>query len=483
MVFPLKFASVIDREVRYREDKLVIPGVATLIKQLLYRDTDSSSNEIENIYQINRNKAISQTERLTGTETPTGSMRPSSNTRQSNNVSADVRNNSVLIYDDKSKRRMYEKLIDKMDKISQMVEIDAIILDIERTELSRIGINWAYTNNGTTIGSFQPPGSLVQTATLFIRNPVKFNADLMLLESEGKATLLANPSILTLENQPAVIDSSQTSYIQTTGERVVDVKEITAGVGFQVVPRILRSNGNTTIQLDVDIEDGKIVNMAESATPIVNRSSISTQALVSSGESLVFGGFHVSEDSSSTSQIPILGDIPILGSLFSIENTSSKKRVRLFILTPRILDSSLTQDLRDYVDKDDREVVSNAISDVKRKRFGTRDLLKVDIGNAIKSLTNGYIPDGFEIGKVPIPICRRDVIIAKFPIEDRYISDDLGIAAGTIYNPSSTKQRYDESNCAENGVLAVSVWPSTVLAPGEKAEIYVVKKMKVDKIK
>ena len=41
-------------------------------------------------------------------------------------------------------------------------------------------------------------------------------------------------------------------------------------------------------------------------------------------------------------------------------------------------------------------------------------MMKVDVGNALTSLIRGYIPDGFERGKVPIPQCRKDIIIAKF---------------------------------------------------------------------
>ncbi|WP_276330063.1 secretin N-terminal domain-containing protein, partial [Vibrio lentus] len=248
MVFPLRFASVTDREVSYRSEGIVIPGVASLVRQLLAVEDNTPVGELNNLYNINRDRIIGHTQRLEGTE---ALGLPASVTQelegispiQASNVSADVRGNSVLIYDDVSKRSMYKRLIQKLDKPSRMVEIDAIILDIERTQLSEIGVNWAYKNNGTTFGALNPAG-LVQTATLFIRNPDKFYADLRLLESQGKATVLANPSVLTLANQPAVIDSSETSFIQTSGERVVDVKEVTAGTSLQVVPRILSSGSN-----------------------------------------------------------------------------------------------------------------------------------------------------------------------------------------------------------------------------------------------
>lgn len=481
MVFPLQYASVTDRVVSYRNEGSVIPGVASLVRQLLAVEDNPAVGDLNNLYNINRDRIIEHTQRLEGTEALDLSAGVAQewegiSPTQASNVGADVRSNSVLIYDDVSKRSMYKRLIQKLDKPSRMVEIDAIILDIERTKLSQIGVNWAYKDNGTAFGALNPVGG-VQTATLFIRNPDKFYADLRLLESQGKATVLANPSVLTLANQPAVIDSSETSFIQTRGERVVDVKEVTAGTGLQVVPRILSSGSNTAIQLDVDIEDGKIFEEEDKSTPSVNRSTISTQALVSPEQSLVFGGFHVSANSRGTSKVPVLGDIPVLGNLFSTKNVSTTNRVRLFILTPRILDSAVTQDPKNYVSREDRSIVNKSLEDVRRRRHGAKEMMKVDVGNALTSLIRGYIPDGFERGKVPIPQCRKDIIIAKFSGEDQYISKDLGIIAGTIYNPSANAQRYDEKNCVSEGVLAVSAWPSTQLDSGEKAEIYVVVKL------
>ncbi|NOJ24254.1 type III secretion system outer membrane ring subunit SctC [Vibrio coralliilyticus] len=481
MVFPLKYASVTDREVRYRNEHIVIPGVTSLIKELLSQDRNPALNEVEHLYNLNQERILRQTQSIEGGDQMDispyimgGSRAPETNSV--NNVSADVRSNSVLIYDDLAKRSMYQRLIEKLDKPSRMVEIDAIILDIERKQLSQIGVNWGYQKNDFSLGSMMPQGG-VQTATLFIQDKGRFYAELQALEMKGKATVLANPSVLTMANQPAVIDSSETAFIQTEGERVVDVREVTAGTGLQVVPRILTGGGKTTIQLNVDIEDGNIFEEEDKETPSVNRSTISTQALVTPEQSLVFGGFNVSENTRSTSKVPVLGDIPLLGSLFQVQKEARTKRVRLFILTPRILDSSMTQDVKDYVQFDeDRDVVANAQEEIKRRRHGKQEALKVDVGDALRSLIKGYIPNGFEKGKLAEPHCRKDVILAKFAKDDQYIGPEFNIIAGTIYNPSSGRQRYDEKNCASQGVLAVSAWPSTLLEPGEKAEIFVVTK-------
>lgn len=482
MVFPLKYASVTDREVRYRDEHIVIPGVTSLIRELLSHDSNPALSEVEKLYNLNQKRIVRQTQSIEGgnqlDNLPLYMMGEGRDfgPRPNNNVSADVRSNSVLIYDDLNKRSMYQRLVKKLDKPSRMVEIDAIILDIEREMLSEIGVNWGYRNNDFRLGSMLPPGGM-QTATLFIQDKGRFYAELQALEVKGRATVLANPSVLTMANQPAVIDSSETAFIQTVGERVVDVKEVTAGTGLQVVPRILTGGGATTIQLNVDIEDGNIFEEEEKDTPSVNRSTISTQALVTPEQSLVFGGFNVSENMRSTSKMPVLGDIPLLGSLFTVKKESQTKRVRLFILTPRILDSAMTQDVKDYVEfEEDRDVLAQVKEEIKRRRHGKQEALKVDIGDALRSLINGYIPNGFEKGELTMPHCRKDVILAEFSQDDQYVGPEFNIVAGTIYNPSAKRQRYDEKNCANRGVLAVTAWPSTLLEPGEKAEIFVATK-------
>ena len=102
-------------------------------------------------------------------------------------VEADVRNNAVMIYDLPERHGMYRDLIAQLDVARKLVEIDAIILDIERTQLREFGVNWGFQNANFRGGVNNiAPGSSSQ---LSIANRDGFFADVRALEQRGLATL------------------------------------------------------------------------------------------------------------------------------------------------------------------------------------------------------------------------------------------------------------------------------------------------------
>lgn len=192
-------------------------------------------------------------------------------------VEADVRNNAVLIYDLPERQTLYRELITQLDVARKLVEIDAIILDIERSQLREFGVNWGFQNSRFRGESIMAPGSSSQ---INIRNRDRFYAEIRALESRGLATIVSNPSVLTLENQPAVIDFNRTQYL-IGGTENATILPVTAGTSFQVVPRVITSKGSHQVHLVVDIEDGSFDDSNASIGGLdVRRGKVSTQAVM-----------------------------------------------------------------------------------------------------------------------------------------------------------------------------------------------------------
>lgn len=201
-----------------------------------------------------------------------------------------MRNNAVLIYDLPSRKAMYEKLIKELDVSRNLIEIDAVILDIDRNELAELSSRWNF--NAGSVGGGVNMFDAGTTSTMFIQNAGKFTAELHTLEGNGSASVIGNPSILTLENQPAVIDFSRTEYLTATSERVANIEPITAGTSLQVTPRSLDNDGKPQVQLIVDIEDGQIdISDINDTQPSVRKGNVSTCAVIAEHGSLVIGGF------------------------------------------------------------------------------------------------------------------------------------------------------------------------------------------------
>ena len=153
---------------------------------------------------------------------------------------------------------------------------------------------------------------------------------------------MSRPSILTMDNLGALIDLSDTFYIQSIGERVSSVVPVSVGVSLRVTPRIIDEGGRKSVQLTVDIEDGVIQEQTgqagvSSSLPRVRRSTIGTQAVMGEHESLLIGGFNSEQNVSGRQGIPGLASLPVLGALFSKKTASVGKQERMFLITPRIV--------------------------------------------------------------------------------------------------------------------------------------------------
>lgn len=477
MTFPLRFASVADRTIRYRDQTLVIPGVATMLTELMSGkraapasaagsngsvgspDTASLQQSAQTLIQrlSSRNKNLGRSENA-----------DDSIDDLSGRISADVRNNALLIRDDEKRRDEYSQLIAKIDVPQNLVEIDAVILDIDRTALNRLEANWQATLGGVTGGSSLMSGS----GTLFVSDFKRFFADIQALEGEGTASITANPSVLTLENQPAVIDFSQTAYITATGERVADIMPVTAGTSLQVTPRAVGNNGHSSIQLMIDIEDGHVQTDSDGIATGVKRGTVSTQALIGENRALVLGGFHVEESGDRDRRIPLLGDIPWIGKLFTSTRHEISQRQRLFILTPRLIGDQT--DPTRYVTADNRQQLSDAMARVERRHDNANQHDVVE--NAFRDLAEGQMPVGFQAqrsGPRLSEVCRSAPSLLFDGSRNQWYSNGaIQLSVGVVRNTGRQPVRFDEVNCAGKRTLAVAAWPHAALAPGEAVEVF-----------
>lgn len=477
MTFPLKYASVADRTIHYRDQTLVIPGVATMLNELMggKHAAPTSANGSEAIMGAQDTNAMMQnTEsllaRLSGRTNRANRTGDSSVDDLNGRISADVRNNALLIRDDNKRHDEYAQLIAKIDVPQNLVEIDAVIMDIDRTALNRLEANWQATLGGVTGGTSLMSGS----GTLFVSDFKRFFADIQTLEGEGTASIVANPSVLTLENQPAVIDFSQTAYITATGERVADIQPVTAGTSLQVTPRAVGYQGHNAIQLMIDIEDGQLETNIDGQATGMKRGTVSTQALISENRALVLGGFHVEESGDRARRIPLLGDIPWIGKLFTSTRHEISQRQRLFILTPRLIGDQT--DPTRYVTADNRQQLNDAMERVER-RHGNVNMHDV-IENAMRDLVERQTPAGFQqqlSGARLSEVCRQVPGLLFDGSRAQWYSGSNGsvqLNVGVVRNITKKPLRFDESNCASRRTMAVAVWPGSTLAPGQSAEVY-----------
>ncbi len=364
-VFRLQHASVDDRTIQYRDKQIVTAGVATILRNLVSgeggRSGTVTSPLVEMASPLRASQSLSPLAAADAEpdkpqpkkEAPPAAARGSAEGGDRGVIQADSRLNAIIVKDRPDRLAVYEQLIALLDMPSQLIEIEAMIVDVNSTKLTQLGIDWGIRSGQNSAGFGQPAIPPDSTTINFVRgtgvNPTTvipnvgdfLMARIKAMEGNGDARIVSRPSVLTLDNLGALIDLSETFYIQTTGERVATVVPITVGVTLRVTPHLIVQNGVKAVNLVVDIEDGAIQDTKIQNLPTVRRSTIGTQAVVGENASLLIGGFNSEQNVRQKDGVPVLGSVPLLGLLFSKTTTDVQKRERLFLITPKIVPSAL----------------------------------------------------------------------------------------------------------------------------------------------
>jgi type III secretion protein C len=170
--------------------------------------------------------------------------------------------------------------------------------------------------------------------------PTKFIARIRALESQGAARIVSKPHVITLSDVEAILDTTSTFFVRIAGDEEVDLFNVSVGTTLRVTPHVFDADDGPQIKLLVTIEDGSTSDRQVDSIPIIDRSTVNTQALIKAGQSLLIGGLVRESKSSTVRKVPILGNIPVLGALFRSNGTSSNRVERMFLITPRLVGES-----------------------------------------------------------------------------------------------------------------------------------------------
>lgn len=391
-VFFLKHAWADDTAIGSEKDKKVIPGVATILKEMILEARGESSQlalgtgkgaavrhtippivppdreSTEVTAEALRKEAKEQIEldRIVASPMHTqvkGLPAIASRTIQPR-ILADSRSNSVIVRDAAYRIPYYEETIAKLDKPLELVEIHAAIVDVDTNFSHALGVSMGRTLNTNrdtdiAIGSgvdrqliptdISEPGETsaligkgFNFSTVFRYGSDYFMSRVNALEGQGNARILGRPSVLTIDNTSASLETSTTFYIRVVGEQVVELKEVSSGTSLTVTPHIIRyDDRESQIKLSVSVEDGQepSTGSVENDIPaVVKKTNIETQGLISHGQSLLIGGYYYETMTTSDSGIPVLMNIPAVGHLFKNHAKDIRRMERMILITPKIID-------------------------------------------------------------------------------------------------------------------------------------------------
>src|SRR6185369_7652911 len=246
--------------------------------------------------------------------------------------------NAVIVRDLADRLPRYEQLIAALDVEPQSLEIEATIIDVNTDKARELGIEWRWSNDGRS-ASFQgavPTLGNGGVASVVLGSLGQFFARIRALQNEGAARIVSSPQVVTLSNVEAVFGNTSTFFVRVAGREQVDLFNVSAGTTLRVTPHVFRDREQTRIKLLVNVEDGNITNRQVDQIPVVERSTVNTQALIAEGESLLIGGMVRETNATSEDKVPGLGDVPVVGNLFKTKATQNTRVERMFLITPRM---------------------------------------------------------------------------------------------------------------------------------------------------
>jgi type II secretory pathway component GspD/PulD (secretin) len=215
-----------------------------------------------------------------------------------------------------------------IDRPGRQVRYEVRVTDISPSDTSNVGLLFG----GLALNGQPSPG---QTSTSFVSNSVAINATLNALVTRGRASILAQPSLSTLNNvQASLLVGQQFPLVYfdaRTGTQQVQFANV--GVNLSVSPTI-GADGAITTELETDYST--IVNFVNNFPVIGTRKAQSTLR-VRDGETIVIAGLFQDIDASSVSKVPFLGDLPIVGEVFKNRQRSSAKDEIIFLITPHLV--------------------------------------------------------------------------------------------------------------------------------------------------
>lgn len=291
-------------------------------------------------------------------------------TANQSSVQADESTNAIIITTSATTARNIKHVINMLDIRKAQVLIEAIIVEISSNDAKELGIQWlSKGDNGVGIINFNgtipallaaasgdvsnfagaiSQGASIATGSFNRTTNNGFGAILNALEGSGKANILSTPSIVTLDNEEAMIMVGQEVPFITNTE----IKSISAnpfqnyerkdvGLTLIVKPQI---NEGDTIKLNIEQEISNILPGSNASDLITSKRKIKTSVMVSNNKILVLGGLMDDTVKDSESKLPGLGDLPILGNIFTYKTQKREKRNLLIFIRPTILTDQAVAD-------------------------------------------------------------------------------------------------------------------------------------------
>ncbi|MGC6481539.1 MAG: type II secretion system secretin GspD [Porticoccaceae bacterium] len=342
--------------------------------------------------------------RLAGETTSKGSKK--SGAKATYKVEIDELNNALILAAPAAVIREVKNIVGKLDISRPQVLIEAVIAQLSENQANELGADLFYTSQdkggyltnfdgllsslvGTAITGANDAATLSTLTQALPKSSVavggKFDPAtgkgmgllIEALKKDEDTNILSTPSVVTLDNEEAKLTSGEEVPFQTGGYQpsgsgtsnpFTTYNREEVGILLTVKPQISKGNA---IRLEIEQESSKVASVdPETRQVTTSKNTIKTNVMIEDGQLLVLGGLIEDNFNEGETKVPLLGDIPLLGRLFTKSNKTEDKKVTMMFIRPTIIRTP--GDAKDLSNDKFEHLISRDLDGKKQSKLSDR---------------------------------------------------------------------------------------------------------------
>lgn len=299
----------------------------------------------------------SQQESVTSGPTDTGhpgsgSGAPPDDRSSGISIVADEPNNSLVITATAAEYHRMLRMLQSVDIMPNQVLIEATIAEVTLNDNLKFGVRWFLTKGGNDISLSDAAQTPINTPLSggfnYLLRGTNLQVALNALSTVTNVDVISTPTLTVVENKKAVLQvgdevpiltQSATSTITTTPAIVNSVSYRDTGVILGITPRV-SDNGRVVLDIEQEVSTAVQTTTAQISSPTIQQRRVKTTVSVNDGEGIVLAGLVQDNSNRSRDQVPILGDLAVIGNAFKSKTDTITRTELVIAITPQVIKDS-----------------------------------------------------------------------------------------------------------------------------------------------
>ena len=320
-------------------------------------------------------------------------------------VEIDELNNAIILAAPAAVIREIKNIVGKLDISRPQVLIEAVIAQLSEEQANELGSDLLYTSkdkggyltnfdglltslvgtglNGTpdaagltTIVSSIPNSAVIAGGDFDPATGKGMGLLIQALKTDEDTNILSTPSVVTLDNEEAKLTSGEevpfasgkyTSGANGASNPFTTYNREEVGILLTVKPQISKGNA---IRLEIEQESSKVLTTDNNGQTTTSKNTIKTNVMIEDGQLLVLGGLIEDNFKDGEAKVPLLGDIPLLGKLFTKSSKTENKKVTMMFIRPTIIRTP--GDAKDLSNQKFEHLISRDLDGKKQSKLSDR---------------------------------------------------------------------------------------------------------------